>query len=201
MNKLNQAYEAIEMLKTLGLPVSSEQVRAIAMMERQYLMDDVVPKIKQEVEPLVSKMHNTFRLKINYSNDCGLDIHLVDRKSVQERQFPIDSAKAVRREKKYIIRVVYPEGRAICSKIVWETLVDVVKYAGPEKVRSLGIYQVGDNLVSPNLNPNERYRAGQKDVGDGLYVSTFSSTDAKYDQIRRINKELGLGLKIEKVLL
>ena len=60
---------------------------------------------------------------------------------------------------------------------------------------------MGDNLVSPDLNPNERYRVGQKEVGNGLYVCTYSSTDTKYEEIRRINKELDLGLRIEKVML
>ena len=85
--------------------------------------------------------------------------------------------------------------------MVWETLVDVVKYAGAERVRALNIYLMGDNLVSPDLNPNERYRVGQKEVGNGLYVCTYSSTDTKYEEIRRINKELNLGLRIEKVML
>ena len=60
---------------------------------------------------------------------------------------------------------------------------------------------MGDNLVSTELNPNERYRVGQKEVETGLYVCTYSSTDTKYEQIKTINRELNLGLKIEKVLV
>ena len=83
---------------------------------------------------------------------------------------------------------------------MWQTLVDVVRYAGPQRVMRLGIYLMGDNLVSSVLNPNERYRVGQKEVEPGIYVCTYSSTDTKYDQIRKINRELNLGLKVEKIM-
>ena len=69
------------------------------------------------------------------------------------------------------------------------------------QVMKLGIIIMGDNLVSAELNSNERYRVGQKEVEPGLYVCTYSSTDTKYEQIRKINRDLGLGLKIEKVML
>ena len=85
--------------------------------------------------------------------------------------------------------------------MVWETLVDVVRYAGAQRVMNLGIIIMGDNLVSSELNSNARYRVGQKEVEPGLYVCTYSSTDTKYDQIRKINRELELDLKIEKVML
>lgn len=200
MEKQDKAYEALDMLKALGLPVSCEQLRAISTMERQYLHEEVIPQVTKEMEPLVEQMQNKFKLEVIYSQHNGLEIQVVDKKPIQETLFPSVS-KSAKRQKKYIIRVVYPEGRAFCSNMVWETLVDVVKYAGAERVRALGIYLIGDNLVSPNLNPNEKYRIGQKDVGNGLYVCTYSSTDTKYEEIRRINKELGLGLRIEKVML
>lgn len=100
---------------------------------------------------------------------------------------------------KYLIRVKYPNGRVFCSNLVWETLVDVIKYAGAERVERLHIIWTGDNLVSSRLNSNSLYKSAQKDVGNGLYVSTHSSTDTKYKQIEKINNKLCLGLKVEKV--
>jgi len=100
---------------------------------------------------------------------------------------------------RYIIRVKYPNGSVFSSDLVWETLVDVVNYAGPERVRQLNMVYLGDNLITPRLNDNPQYRRAQKRVGRGLYVSTCSSTDVKYKQIERINEELQLGLKVEKV--
>ena len=104
-------------------------------------------------------------------------------------------------DSRYIIRVKYPNGSSFSSKLVWETLVDVVKYAGPEEVRKLGIRCMGDNLISDKLNNDFRYRSAQKEIGRGLYVCTYSSTDVKYNQIQRINGELNLGLSVEKVYL
>lgn len=106
-----------------------------------------------------------------------------------------------KRVTRYIIRVKYPDGRVFDSNLVWETLVDVIKYAGPEKVEQLNILCMGDNLVSSRLNENPIYRSAQKEIGRGLYVCTYSSTDTKYKQIVRINLDCSLGLEVEKVYI
>ena len=74
MDKLDKAYEAVDMLENLGLPVSNEQLIAIAQMEKEYLRDEIIPLIKQELEPMVVKMRNQFNLKVVYSKENGLDI-------------------------------------------------------------------------------------------------------------------------------
>ena len=200
MENLDKAYKAIAMLKELGLPVSTEQIKAISMMESQYLRDEVIPQVTKEMEPLVEQLQNKFKLELTYSQEDGLDIKVVDKKPVQESLFNT-TTNSPKRQRKYIIRVVFPDNRVSCSKMVWETLVEVVRYAGAENVMKLNIIIMGDNLVSTELNPNERYRVGQKEVEPGLYVCTYSSTDTKYEQIKKINRYLGLGLKIEKVML
>lgn len=106
-----------------------------------------------------------------------------------------------RSSSRYIIHVKYPNGSEFGSNLVWETLVDVVNYAGPERVKQLNIICMGDNLVSSRLNDSPIYRAAQKDIGRGLYVCTYSSTDVKFKQIERINRELQLGLIVEKVYI
>jgi len=200
MENLDKAYKAMAMLKELGLPVSAEQVKAIAVMESQYLRDEVIPQVTKEMEPLVEQLQNKFKLELTYSQEDGLDIKVIDKKPVQESLFNT-TTNSPKRQRKYIIRVVFPDNRVSCSKMVWETLVEVVRYAGAENVMKLNIIIMGDNLVSTELNPNERYRVGQKEVEPGLYVCTYSSTDTKYEQIKKINRYLGLGLKIEKVML
>lgn len=102
---------------------------------------------------------------------------------------------------RYKIHVKYPNGSDFSSDLVWKTLVDVVNYAGPERVKQLNIICMGDNLVSSRLNDNSIYRAAQKDIGRGLYVCTYSSTDTKFKQIERINQELKLGLIVKKVYI
>ena len=200
MKELELAYEALEILDSLDIPASGEQMRIIEQMEKEYLQKEVIPYITREMNPLVEALQNNFFLEISYSQDIGLNIREVERKQYREDRSSASSSK-IKRQRKYIIRVVFPDNHVSCCKMVWETLMDVVRFAGADKVRKLGIFVMGDNLVSPNLNPNERYRVGQKEVEPGLYVCTFSSTETKYEQIKKINKELGLGLKIEKVML
>lgn len=200
MDRLDKAYEAVAALMELGIPVSKEQLKAVTMMERRYLHENVIPHVKKEIEPLIEQMQNKFRLEIIYSQEDGLDIQVVEKKPVQESLFDTTSGQT-KRQRKYIIRVIFPDNHVSCSKMVWETLVDVVRYAGAQRVMNLGIIIMGDNLVSSELNSNARYRVGQKEVEPGLYVCTYSSTDTKYDQIRKINRELELDLKIEKVML
>ena len=115
----------------------------------------------------------------------------------EEKKDDLQKKKASR----YIIRVKYPDGRVFGSNLVWETLVDVIMYAGPENVERLNILCMGDNLVSSRLNENPIYRSAQKEIGRGLYVCTYSSTDTKYKQIVRINLDCRLGLEVEKVYI
>lgn len=199
MEKLQKAYEAIEVLKSLGLPISSEQMKGIAKMEREYLSEEVIPLLEGELQSLVENMRIRFQLEVNYSADTGLDVNLIDRIPKQETLFQSDVEP--RRQRKYIIRVTFPDKHISCNKMVWETLIDVVRYAGPEKVQELEIIVMGGNLVSSELLENERYRVGQKEVKPGLYVNTYSSTDTKYEQIKKINRSLNLGLIVEKVML
>ena len=199
MEKLQKAYQAIDLFKSIDMPISSEQWIILSRMEKDYLREEVIPLMEQEILSLVGPMRNRFELQVTYNREDGLDITLVDKPRVQTQMFSSD--QVVRRQKKYLIRVVFPDNHVSCNKMVWETLMDVIRFAGPERVQCLGITIMGGNLVSRELHENERYRVGQKEIEPGLYVCTYSSTDTKYDQIRLINRQLNLGLKIEKQML
>lgn len=51
------------------------------------------------------------------------------------------------------VRVTLPDGRTIQEGRVSQTLVDVVKYAGSENVRSLNISINNDNLITNKVTP------------------------------------------------
>ena len=181
MEKLQKAYEVVKMLKSLGLPISSEQMKGIAKMERDYLREEVIPLLEGELQPLVEMMKTKFQLEVTYTADAGLNINIIDRIPKQETLFQVEGDS--KRQRKYYIRVVFPDKHVSSNKVVWETLMDVIRYAGPEKVQQLGIHVMGVNLVSNELLENERYRVGQKEIKPGLYVCTYSSTDTKIEQI------------------
>ena len=199
MDKLSKLYEAVEMLEALGLPVSGEQRSAIEQMEKEYLQDEIIPLIKQELEPMVEKLRNQFNIKIIYNKDSGLDIKMSEPtkqapstySSLEERGY---------RKKKFIIRVVFPNNRVSCQKIVANTFFDVIKYAGAKNVERLGIMALGQNIITTELHEKEQYRPYQREIEPGLYVNTFLDTDKKYEVLKMINRELNLNLSIEKVL-
>ena len=199
MEKLDKAYEAIEMLEALGLPVSIEQRNAIDRMEKEYLQDEIIPLIKQELEPMVQKMRNQFNMKVVYSKEKGLDIQ-VSESVVQSGNLIPASDEHNYRKKKFIIRVVFPNNRVSCQKIVANTFFDVIKYAGAENVERLGIMALGQNIITNELHEKEQYRPYQREIEPGLYVNTFLDTDKKYEVLKMINRELNLNLTIEKVL-
>lgn len=113
MDKLTKTYEAVEMLEALGLPVSSEQLNAIAHMERAYLREEIIPLIKQELEPMVERMKNSFQLAVTYSKENGVDIHLTEPVKQNRSSFPVEEERGFRK-KKFIIRVTFPDKRVSC---------------------------------------------------------------------------------------
>ena len=199
MDKLDKAYEAVDLLETLGLPVSNEQLNAISQMEKDYLRDEIIPLIKQELEPMVQKMRNQFNMKVVYSKDKGLDI-LLSEPNMQSANVLSGTDDRNYRKKKYIIRVLFPDNRVSCQKIVANTFFDVIKYAGAENVERLGIMALGQNIITNELHEKEQYRPYQREIEPGVYVNTFLDTDKKYEVLKMINRELNLNLTIEKVL-
>lgn len=200
MEKLDKAYEGFAMLKNIGLPISDEQISGIHSLESEYLQQEVIPQIKSALEPLVERLMNDFKMEINISKQDGIGIELIKPEN-NDSTSNQNNAASRKRQKKFIVRVIYPDGHAICSKMVWETLYDVVKYAGVQRVRKLGLWIRGANIISDQVEEDDRYRNSQKEVEPGIYLQTCSTTDVKYEQIKEINKQLSLGLKIEKVLI
>ena len=200
MDKLKKLYEAVDMLETLGLPVSKEQLSIIAQMEREYLRDEIIPLIKQELEPLVKDMRNKFALDVKYSRGKELDIELAESLGPNRNSAP-STEDIGYRKKKYILRVTFPNNKVSCHQIVSKTFVDVIEYAGVRKVEQLGIIQLGENIISSSLMDNKRYASGQYKTVSGLYISTYGDTDRKLNILNTINRELNLNLKIEKVML
>ena len=200
MNKLDKAYEAVDMLENLGLPVSNEQLNAIAQMEKSYLREEIIPLIKQELEPMVQKMRNQFNMRVIYTKENGLDI-LLSESNMQSTNPLHGTDDRNYRKKKFIIRVKFPDNHVSCQKIVSNTFADVIKYAGARNVEQLGIMLLGENIISSSLMENERYASGQQEIEPGIYLCTYCDTEKKYDILRQINRELNLNLSIEKVLL
>lgn len=200
MEKLKNAYDAIEMLQALDLPVSDEQMMAVAKLEKEYLQEEIIPLLKQELEPLVENMRRNFKINVSYNQESGLEMS-IDESKENNRNTSTSNEDSDYRKKKYILRVAFPNNTVSCHRIVSKTFVDVVRYAGPRNVEKLGLLLLGENLVSKKLHDNEKYRIYQHEIEPGLYVCTYCNTDRKIEILKTIDRELGLNLKIEKVMI
>lgn len=197
MKELEKLYETINSLQELGLNLSSEQLNAVKDKEREYLDMEVIPQIKKVLEPLVAKMMSKFEINVTFDQTNGLQIVKTGKPVAQPTMF--DNSRRYKTNQRYIIRVVYPDGHVDCDKHVSHTFLKLVNYAGPERVRSLNIICMGDNLVSDTKN--ERYANAQYETEiEGLYLMTCSNTEKKLEYMQYISRELGLRLKFEKVL-
>ena len=104
MEQLKKAYEAIEMLRVLELPVSDEQLRAISKLEKEYLQDEIIPLLKQELEPFVTKLRNKFQMEVTYDKNNGLNMQLVDQTERIQTSIAEDAdTKSTRDTSKYSI--------------------------------------------------------------------------------------------------
>jgi hypothetical protein len=200
MKELNKAYEAVQMLESLGLPVSNETLDGIAQMEKETLHKEIIPLIKQELEPLVDKMRNRFQLLVTYSKGKGVDIRVAEPQKLVKIEEP-DSIEDGYRKKKSVIRVTFPDKRVSFHKKSSDTFVEVIKYAGAKKVEQMGFEVLGKNLVSTSFYENEKYKKYQREVSPGLYVCTYCHTEKKLKILNEINRVLKLNLVIEEVMI
>lgn len=194
MEQLDKAYEALELLEKLGLPVSREQYAAVSEIERNYIEEQVLPVIKQQLEPLLVPLKNDYSIVLTYSHESGLSTTVEESTETEEGSY-------TPRTKRYVIQVEFPDGRSVCHRQVLKTLLDVVEYAGADRVRSLNIPTVTGNLIAADIVDNKRYLRSQKRLSTGEYVQTCSDTNTKFKQINEINKRLGLGLVVKRVPL
>ena len=200
MKELDKAYEAVEMLESLGLPVSRETLNAIAKMEKDNLQNEIIPLIKQELEPLVRKMRNKFQLSLTYSKEKGLNINIAEAQKQDHPEEPI-AVEDGYRKKKSVIRVTYPDKRVSFHKKSSDTFFDVIKSAGAKNVERMGFEVLGKNLVSSSLFENEKYKKYQREVEPGLYVCTYCNTQRKLKILKEISRELNLNLVVEVVMI
>jgi hypothetical protein len=97
--------------------------------------------------------------------------------------------------------VVFPDGTVIENKKSVDTFVQVIDYAGPERVASLGLKVSKYPMVSKTkLDNNEGgYQQSQKELSDGSWLITKLSNPDKLNRLQNISKQLDLDLEIRIV--
>lgn len=99
------------------------------------------------------------------------------------------------RAKKKLIRVTFPNGKAICYKSVTETMVATLQELGAYILSKITLELSHLPLLSKEIYP--KYKEWMKPVCDGWYINTQSDSESKFLQLKAINEQLFLGLTIE----
>lgn len=116
-------------------------------------------------------------------------------KSIYTPKPSVASPKATSGKAK--IKVTFPDGTQICLPRGADTMTEVIRKIGFERVKSLNMQMYGCPIVSNTQHKREKYN--WTDAGSGIFVFTHSNTGKKLSQLNEINDALGLGLRIKKV--
>ena len=93
------------------------------------------------------------------------------------------------------IRVTFPNGKVICHSTVLHTFIETLKAIGSENFDKISLEVGGLPLISKTKY--QKYGNGMRLINDGWFVNIQSDTEQKYMQLKSIQQQLNLDLKIE----
>ena len=99
------------------------------------------------------------------------------------------------RQKPLKIRVTFPDGKVICHSTVLHTFIETLKAIGSENFDKISLEVGGLPLISKTKY--QKYGNGMRLINDGWFVNIQSDTEQKYMQLKSIQQQLNLDLKIE----
>lgn len=105
-----------------------------------------------------------------------------------------DEIRRARAKKKYL-RVTFPNGEEICYKNATSTMIATLNKIGEDKFPLIKLELCHLPLLSREIYP--KYKKDMKPICDGWYLNAQSNSDSKFLQLKAINDQLDLGLKIE----
>lgn len=208
MTKLEQLYNAIQNLKELGVQLPEKLIEETNRVEGEIIQNEVIPALSEAIEPIINQIQRELVLVVEYIPEEPLQVKMTrkrsfklteeeDRLTVKRKDFKKESSYTLAphtKSKWTNLLVEFPDGTKIQNRFAYQTLCDVIKQAGAEKVAQLGIRQSGTDLVSKN--EDDFYQ--QHTIKGGWLVMTHSSTEQKKQHIEEISRLLYLGLKVSK---
>lgn len=99
------------------------------------------------------------------------------------------------RAKKKLLRVTFPNGKVICYNNATSTMIAVLNDIGEDLFSSIKLDLCHLPLLSKEIYP--KYQKDMKPICKGWYLNAQSNSDTKFLQLKSINDQLHLGLKIE----
>lgn len=197
MGKLSDMKLALKQLEELGLPVSNEQKKALRQAENNYILSELIPKIKESVKGLFSEVEHKVKIIIDYDGDTSHEPNVYKETTpMSAKAFTPDLfGKKADKGRNTGLRVTFPDGKSIQDKGA-EVLMAIVKEVGPDLVHEMDIKCCGLPLVDDHRSDGP-YSNRQKPMPGGYWLITNSNTATKKEQIKIISKTLDLGLKVE----
>lgn len=99
------------------------------------------------------------------------------------------------RAKRKYLRVTFPDGEVICYNNATSTMIAALNKIGEDKFPLINLEMCHLPLLSKEIYPN--YRNYMKPICEGWYLNTQSNSETKFLQLKAINKQFNLELKIE----
>ena len=93
------------------------------------------------------------------------------------------------------LRVRFSDGTVVQEFYAYQTFVEAIRKIGYRRVMELNIRRCRVALVGNEIS--DQYSNSQVDIGNGIYVMTHSSTQAKKQDLDRISRKLNLGLEVD----
>ena len=196
-NRRSELESHIMWMRSHGYEVPKEMLQHYEEEKRQIEKANIENKLKEFMENLINK-HNLHSntIAIRFSN--GSISVSIDGKEKNDANTMVPKGQSgIRPYKHGALKISLPDGTTFQEGKSIETLIEFIKYVGPDKVNRLNIIRNGVNLVSQTLS--ERYSNDQKHIGDGWYVMGHTSTKYKVIDAEYISNIFNLNATIETV--
>lgn len=83
IKELEEANEAIEILKELDLPISIEQLGKRQILETKYLDEVLLPQIQSYIQSLVGQLHKPFCLVVDYEYGEPVQVRIAEQTKIK----------------------------------------------------------------------------------------------------------------------
>ena len=208
MTKLETLYTTIENLEDLGIDLPEDVIKKTAELEELLIKKEILPIVKEKVEPVLGKIQREITLVIDYVPGTPIRLRISHESGIYNESDFVEltpdpqsthSTHIVVNPSKHSsptgLRIIRKDGSAIQEKFAGDTLVAAIKEAGAVRVRGLNIICCRVPLVS--TTKDKKYGDTQVEVEPGLYVIKHSNNQMKKNYLEQISKAFNLGWKVE----
>ncbi len=206
---LEKLYASIETLTDMGIELPEDVLRQTAELEEQLIRKEVLPVIRDSIEPSLRQIHREMTLVVDYRPEEPISVRISRKRDLSDlseatlltpdevpgikRRSP--QQRTGQRRPNTKLKVTTNDGHVFYdAKDATNTFCDVLKSIGLMRVRQLELMPSSINLVSTSKDENRQ----QRKIGD-FYVFTNLSTEAKAKMLDKISNRLHLDLNVEVV--